>query len=314
VNQCQYDAALRAYRMAEISLGQEPAELAREWWHEWLQIQLDQMWAQYLLAQVGEIAELVEKSGSIVERYGTPAQRGRFFFGRTLMALRRDRYVVSDDTLAHAQAAVAASEESGNLDEIALARFHLGFCHLWRSELDAAEEQMHTALTLTERTGDITLQSRCLTYLTISHRTRGQVEAVRRSASRSMVVATTGQMLEYLGTANANLAWVAWREAKLPEVQLNGRAALELWRQTPLVYPLQWTALWPLIGVALAQDQVSEAVDSARGLLEPTQQRLPDALMVVVEEALQAWDDGQLETAHAHLQRAIAVAEEMGYL
>jgi tetratricopeptide (TPR) repeat protein len=314
VIQRQYDDALRAYRMAEISLGQEPADLAREWWQEWLQIQLDRMLLHYFQAHLGELTELVEKTEPIVERYGTPAQRARFFWGRVQMALRRDRYVVSEETLSYAQAQVAASEESGSLDELANARFVLGFCHLWRSELDAAEEQMHAALPLMERTGDITLQSRCLTYLTISYRTRGQVEAVQRSTSRSMAVATTGQMLEYLGTAKANLAWLAWRAEDLAAAQEHGRAALELWRQTPLVYPFQWTALWPLIGVALAQDQVSEAVDSARGLLEATQQHLPDVLTAIVEEAIAAWDHGQAETARTHLHRACALAQELGYL
>jgi len=91
-------------------------------------------------------------------------------------------------------------------------------------------------------------------------------------------------------------------------------AAMEFWQGVSLAYPFQWTALWPLIGVAQAQDQVPEAVNSARGLLEPTQQRLPDALMVIVEEAVQAWDDGQPETARTHLRRAITVAQELGYL
>ncbi|MFL5801098.1 MAG: ATP-binding protein, partial [Roseiflexaceae bacterium] len=314
VNQSQYDEALRAYRIAEISLGQEPAERALEWWQEWVQIQLDQMWLHYTLAQVGELTELVEKSRSVVERYGTPAQRGRFFWGRAQMAFRRDRFVVSDEALTFAHTQLAASEETGSLGELASARFNVGFCHLWRHELAAAEEQMQAALSLAEQTGDITLQSRCLTYLTISYRTRGQVEAVRRSIARSLAVATAGQMIEYLGTANANLAWVAWRAGDLAVTQEHGRAALELWRQASLAYPFQWVALWPLIGVALAQDQLSEAISYARALLTPVQQRLPDALMVVVEEAVQAWDRGQPETAHARLRRAIAVAQEMGYL
>src|SRR5262249_26786765 len=314
VIQRQYDDALRAYQIAETSLGQGPIEKDLEWWQEWIQIQLDRMLLHYFQAQVAELTELVEMTGPIVERYGTPAQRARFFWGRVQMVLRHDRYVVSEETLSYAQAQVAASEESGSLGELANARFVLGFCHLWRSELDAAEEHMHAALALMERTGDITLQSRCLTYLTISYRTRGHVEAVRRSIERSKAVATTGQMLEYLGAAKANLAWVAWREGKLSEVQLNGRAALELWQQTPLVYPFQWTALWPLIGVALAQEQLPDAMNYARALLTPVQQRLPDALTAAIEDALAAWDQGQAETAGTHLHRACALAQELGYL
>jgi hypothetical protein len=143
---------------------------------------------------------------------------------------------------------------------------------------------------------------------------RGQIEAVRDYNSRAMAVAAAGQMLEYLGTANANLAWVAWREERLPDGQLNGRAALELWRKTSLVYPFQWTALWPLIGTALAQNQVSEAIDCARQLLEPGQQRLPDTLAAAIEESIAAWDQGHTQTAHTRLHGTLGLAQEMGYV
>jgi len=69
--------------------------------------------------------------------------------------------------------------------------------------------------------------------------------------------------------AKANLAWAAWREGKLLEAQTNGLAALDLWRPLQVIYMFQWAALWPLIGVALAHDQLREAVDHARPLLAP---------------------------------------------
>ena len=51
-----------------------------------------------------------------------------------------------------------------------------------------------------------------------------------------------------------------------------------------------------------------------RMLLDPTQQPLPEKLRVILESALQAWDAGQQEEVRSLLQRAVPLAEEMGYL
>jgi tetratricopeptide (TPR) repeat protein len=315
--QHRYKEALQAYDLAETALGQEPAESAPEWWQEWLQIQLERMNLLYFMNQWHKISELAEKVRFNVERYGTPAQRVNFFLSLTNMNYRRDRYVVSEETLALCRAALVISQEAGNPSIIAWARFMLGFGHLWRGELREAEEQMQAALTLAERAGDVVHQSRCLTYLTILYRKRGLAEEVRHYISRSLVAATAAQMLEYIAMTKANLAWAAWRQGNLSEAEANGRAALELWQQLPVGHAscaFEWTALWPLIGVALAQDLTSDAVDYGRALLEPSQQCLPYALMGVVEKVIKTWEGGESETICIYLNQAIELAQELGYL
>jgi predicted ATPase/class 3 adenylate cyclase len=307
--QRRYEEAARAYDLAETALDQKPAGSAPERWQSWIEIQSDRMWVHYWQAKFHQIAEIAEKARPAVERYGTPDLRSRFFQGLVIMALRRDRYVASEETMAHAQASLEAIRESGKQSAIALAQFSVAFSHLWRGELDEADEYMQAALKLAERIGDVVVQSRCLTYLTILCRKRRQLEKVQHYISRALDVATTGNMLEYISTAKANLAWVNWYEGNLSEAQENGRIALEMWQQAPLVYPFKWTALWPLISVAHIQHQVSEAVDYARSLLEPAQQQLPDALTALLEEAIWFWERGELETAHNHLNQAIELAQ-----
>jgi class 3 adenylate cyclase/tetratricopeptide (TPR) repeat protein len=308
-----YEEALQAYDLAEIVLGKETIDSAQEWWQAWIEIQSDRMWLHYWQAQFQHMAALAEKARPAVEQYGTPDLRSRFFQGLVIMAQRRDRYVISEETMADAQATLEAIRESGKPSAIALAQFTLGFNHLWRDELDEAEEDMQAALKLAERIGDVVVQSRCLTYLTILYRKRGQSEEVQNYISRALDVATAGNMLEYISTAKANLAWVKWYMGNLSEAQENGRIALEIWQQAPLVYPFKWTALWPLISVAHVQYQVSEAVDYARTLLEPAQQRLPDALTALLEKAIKSWEGGETETAHTYLNQAIELAQELGW-
>jgi hypothetical protein len=121
-------------------------------------------------------------------------------------------------------------------------------------------------------------------------------------------------MPAYVAAAKGNLAWVAWREGDLPGARDNGRAALETWQKGQLVYPFHWTALWPLIAVALAQDQVSEAVGYARDLLDPMQLRLPDTLAQQLEQAIRAWEADDREAARASLDRAHGLAQAMAFV
>jgi len=69
-----------------------------------------------------------------------------------------------------------------------------------------------------------------------------------------------------------------------------------------------------LTSLALAHDRIPGALEYARGLLEPTQQALPDTLKTVIEETIKTWERGEPEAARTHLDRAIGLAQEMGYL
>jgi len=307
----QPEKAMQAYDKAETALGQEPAEAAPEWWQEWVDIQLARAAVYYWKGKVGELTELVEKVRPVVEQHGTPVQRVRFFLELVVVNNRRDRFIVSEQTLAYSRAYLEGAQESGSLHSIAHARFVLGFNLLWRGEFDEAKEQMNTALELMARMGDIHTQTQCLTYLTILYRKCGQVEEATDYALRSLEAATSVQSPMYIGAARANLAWVAWRKANMAEALENGKAALESWQQSP-GYPFQWLALYPLISVALAHDRIPEAVEYARALLEPTQQALPDPLKTVLEEAINTWERGRPEAARAHLDRAIELAQEDG--
>jgi hypothetical protein len=170
---------------------------------------------------------------------------------------------------------------------------------------------------MAQQIGDVVIQSRCLTYLTVVYRKQGLIKAVRDYALQSLATAQTAQMQEYIGMAKANLAWIAWAEGDWVEARANGQAALTTWRQLEarqFTLPFQWMALWPLMAVSIAQNYLTEAVDYARSLLTPPQQRLPDLLAAVVSEAIQAWEAGQPDLAKFHLNRAIEIAQEMKYL
>ena len=315
--QSRHKDALRAYDRAQAELEERTGKATMEWWQAWVQIQLERMWAYYWLGEWRKISELADQVRSTVDQHGTPSQCISFFLCLASMYNRRDRYLISEEALGFCRIALAISQESEDPSERAWVRFLLGFTLLWYGDLDEAEKQIEAALALAEETGDIVHQSRCLTYLTIVCRQRGQLERARHYASKSLAAAEAGQMIEYVGMVRANLAWVAWREGNLSQTEAEGRAALELWGQLPAEHSscaFQWTALWPLIAVALARNQASEASMFVRALLEPSQQRLADALSAVLQDAVTAWQGDDAEAAQAYLHQGLELAQELGYL
>ncbi|MCA1607100.1 MAG: serine/threonine-protein kinase PknK, partial [Acidobacteria bacterium] len=181
-------------------------------------------------------------------------------------------------------------------------------------DLALAESHIKAALHSASRRGDSINQVLCLTYLAIICRKRGQVEEARSYILPALEAATAGQMVIYIGMAKANLAWMAWHQGNYREVKELGQAAVELWGQNQASYPFQWAALWPLVGVTMAENNISEAIEYARVLLVDSQQRLPDELAGLVEDALNAWSQDQSDLTRRQLTEALKLAHATGYL
>jgi tetratricopeptide (TPR) repeat protein len=279
-----FDAALLAYTQAERSLGDEAH--GASWWQEWIDVQLGRMWLHYWRGDADALARLAESNRGAVDGHATASQRAHFFHCLTLMAHRRDRYVVSADTLATAEAALAASRASADVSETATHEFGLGFTRLWHGDHQAAEAHFDAALTIAERTGEVLLQARCLTYLAITCRVQDRIDDTRAVVSRATDAAAAAETLDYSAVASANLAWIAWREGRLAEAVEHGRAAVSLWQTLPAPYPFQWTANLPLLATAVGLGRHAEIAAYARDLLAPTQQRLPDRLADALERAV----------------------------
>jgi hypothetical protein len=190
--------------------------------------------------------------------------------------------------------------------------FGLGFVLLWHGDVEAATEQLTASLRSAEQMGNLPLQDRCLAYLTISCRLKADLDQARAYAQQGLEAATAEQNPLYIGVARANLAWLDYRAGRMSAALGNGRAALERWQG--FSYPFQWLTRWPLLAIQFSQNNVGEAIDHARAMLDPAQQRLPEGLAGVLERGIQAQDSGQVEAARTHLERALALAQELGFL
>ena len=200
-----------------------------------------------------------------------------------------------------------------DLDQRTQYQFAYGFNLLWYGEHDQAEVELREALAASELTGDVTLRPRILAYLLAVARRQGRDGEAAALAQRCQAVAEPARMYNYIGAAEAGLAWVAWRAGATAEAGRLARAALASWARFEQAYPLQWQALWPLLGIALERDEVGEAIGHAGALLQPEQQVLPDAVAGPLAAGLAAWEGGQAAEAQWHLAQALAAARRMNY-
>ena len=309
----RYPEALAQCDLAEQALG-PPAETPQpQWLSSWLAVQGQRMGILYWLNDVEEYTRLIERVRPVVDAHGSAEQRASFFLNLLGLSLRRDRYLVSDETLELARDVRAAVQESVD-SPLWWAVFNLGFALLWHGDLDEATAVLRESLTEAERRGEASIRSRALTYLMVVSRKRGDADAVRQAIGTVIERAREASLPEYEAMAIANRAWVEWRTGEEEKAAADALAALDLWEQLPVRYFYDWMALWPLLAMALAGQRPDQAVEYARRMLPPPQQLLQQPVRTMVENAVHAWDTGKPAEAAGLLRSAVSAAAGLGYL
>lgn len=266
----------------------------------------------YWRNQPEQAAAVLAAARPVVEARGSPERQVGFYSSLVLQQARQHRYRIDDEMVANMRTAVDVQAAVGGPD-VAWTVFSLGFLLLWRGQLTEAEEHLQASLTLSEQLGDPVLRARCLCYLNVAALRRHDVETVRALAPQALAAAQTAGYPEYVAAATASTAWVAWKDGRPEAVVALADEALSTWATTVVGYSWYGICLWPLIAVHLQAGRLPEAVEAARALLAPPQQRLPDELEAVVAQAATAWDGGESSEAAASLARALLLAQHLGY-
>jgi tetratricopeptide (TPR) repeat protein len=309
-----YQAMTDAFDAADQELGLQPAEPVAEWWSEKMQILLERLHLLYWQGMSNEMSELAEKYSPEIEKRGTPVQRGRFFQMLGLSELTRARYVASDRAVELTELAVSTSGDAPNPAEIGHLRFTAGLTNLFRGNLQKAVEHFQAGLNLAERAGDLVMQTRCLAYLAVATRRAHDPDRCERFASRAAALAGQLGMPEYVAMATANLAWLAWHEGKYPDANSLGTEALTLWHGMSDPYGVDWEAILPLVGAALAERRLDDAIEHARGLFRENQHPIPPVLAAAARDAIEGAKTKTSTEKQASLERMIEVARDIGYL
>jgi predicted ATPase len=312
--QRRVDDALAHFAGGEAALGDEPARGVRRWWQERAEIALARLQLLYFGAPIDEFIARLEQDREFIDVHGDVDQRGWLFNWLAMAELRQRRYVPTAATLDHLRAAITQMERAENAKATAFMRFSLGFALLWVARYDEAEAEFASALTMAKRIGDVTTEIRCLNYVAVAYRKRGLVEAAADTAEATVEVARRSGMLEYVGQATATLAWVAWRQGDLDRAKHLAADAWETMRSAWQMSVLAWMPLWPLLGVAVLERRLDDAVELGRELVDSTRQPLPAELKGTLCGAVAAWERGDSDGARESLERAMELAAVDGYL
>jgi len=308
-----FEEVAAQYEKAEGALGLPADGDGAAVWEEWCQIQVEYLMLLYWWQRAAEMAGRIGVIQSRVAQHGTAEQRAMLLSHLSRQANAQNRFAPSLAGLDTARAALEALPVEASLEQRAEYQFRYGLNLILYGAYDRAEANVREALAAAELMGHVTLQARCLAYLLIVARRRGLDGEVATLAQRCLAVAEPARIVNYIGAAQAGMSWVAWRAGANADAGRLARAALASWRQYEGVYPLQWQALWPLLGLALEQEQVGEAIGHAAALLQPDQQLLPPSLAEPLAEGLAAWAAGRAAAAGGYLAQALATARQMNY-
>jgi class 3 adenylate cyclase/tetratricopeptide (TPR) repeat protein len=309
----RYQQALAQCDLAEQELGPAPDPPEPEWLSSWLAVQAQRMEVLYWLNDTAGHAVLIERVRPFVEAHGSAEQRASFFLSIVQLSLRRDRYLVTDETLEFARAAAAAAQQAGPPPPW-WSGFTFGFTLLFHEELDEATAVLREVLEQAERQGDAGTRARALTYLMVAGRKRADVDGVRNAIGPVMDRAREASLPEYEAMAIANRAWVAWRTGDQEKAAADAQAALEKWEKLPVRYFFDWMALWPLLAIALSSGRAEQAARYAREMLQPPQQLLREPARSMLDDAVHRWDAGKTAEAEQLLGQAVRAAGDLGYL
>ncbi|MFL6515407.1 MAG: ATP-binding protein [Chthoniobacterales bacterium] len=309
----RYAAMSAAFEAAERELGPRPIEPVDQWWIERMQVLLERLHLYYWQGMADEMMDLAGRYRADVETKGTPMQRGKFFQMLGLSDLTRARYVASERSVGFMELAVSTSRDSPDLAEASHVRFTAGLAHLFRGNLEKSIEHYQAALQLAERVGDLIVQVRCLTYLSVAYRRSREQGATLTFSDRAIALADQLGMVEYVAMARASLSWLAWSERRYSDGKALGQEALKLWHQMEDPYGVDWEALLPLIAIATAEQRWDEAIEYARGLFGENQHPIPPSLDEAARLTVDVPATDTLNKKEA-LEHLIKTAVEIGYL
>ncbi|MCK6623764.1 MAG: hypothetical protein DPW09_36040 [Anaerolineae bacterium] len=277
-----------------------------------LNILLGLMDALYYQLQAEAMAELTGQTQVLLDDVGTAMQQAHFFSQLNQMAMLKEKYRLSAETVALARNTLAYAQEAGKTWQINHQHFGLGFNLLWHSDLAGSEAALQETLALAGKLSDKWSQTQCLVYLTILYRLWGDTTQVGAYLPRLVEAGQTVGTPFYMAVSQANTAWLHYRNGQLPSAQEEAQAALSTWDNSP--YPFQWLANWIVLAIGLKQEALPDAIKAARAMLDPSQQKLPDDVTETLEMAVQSWESGNTDMMQERLRQAVELAREYGYL
>jgi DNA-binding SARP family transcriptional activator/DNA replicative helicase MCM subunit Mcm2 (Cdc46/Mcm family) len=313
IPQHRWEEVTAAFDAAIDLTGQQSSSIGEKRDRAWLRVQMSRLDLLYYQQKSEEIDDLVKLLEPYLDEMGIPEQRAEFYWGQIQVALLRERFRLSEETVDLSRRVMHLAEKEEDREKIYWYQFGLGFSLLWHGNLAEAEEQLTKVIAAVEKFGHVYTQNVALTYLTVLHRLLGDIDWVRIQVGGGLKLAQRVGNPNYIAAAWSNLAWLDYRDGSPESAKQKAQKAAEIWNEGK-DYPFLWLAHWILLAVSLDQGQVDQAVSAAQVMLGPKQQRLPDDVTEVLKGAKRSWQNEEAGETRATLEDSVKLAKGYGYL
>lgn len=313
----QFERMLAHFTKAKDILQEENNNITADWWYEWIQVHIDQIWLHYWLDQPEEMQAIAEEVKPDLEAYGTQSQQAQFLSNLTGMYFRLERYLLSDTTIEYASALYNIRDQIEDVRTRCFYLFMVGFAYLWYNDLDMARRTLKEGLELTEQIGDVIVQSRYLTYLTVTCRRLGLIQEAGELVHRSLDIAQKAQMQEYVATAYANFAWLSWKKGKPAQVENYALQAYDGWSKLPQTHAslvFAWTAAWPLAACYFQRGDLPACIAQFEEILHPRRKRMDPELEEHLQKTVEHYHSKETDNLTPYIEQAFSLAEHYTYL
>ena len=274
-----HDKGIPLLESALAALGAHPTDGQERWWREWLQIKFELAKTYYQLVRVMEMKAVAQEIEPLLADYGTPQQAAELANQLMLIELRESRFGPSETALTHARHFLQAALAADDLPLAASASAALGMILTSHDVLEEAADAFMAALDLCVRAGHRAAEIRALVYFAVVRRRQDDVAATEALSQQARALAEAGGMGVYVSTAEANLAWVAWKRGDVSAARTLAEQALTGLRAASARSPYFWTALLPLAAMAFADDELELCAEYLEAMTARDQQLLRPAMM-----------------------------------
>ncbi|HXW80219.1 MAG TPA: AAA family ATPase [Acidimicrobiales bacterium] len=322
------DDALAAFGVAEKLLGGPRAGGSEAWAAAWLDLMLDGRASVYIRQLRLELAgDTLAAALPVLRAHGNASHWCQYYCAVASLGAVGKRWQVDEEDVLNMRRAVTEAGRAGDNYREGYMVDVLGWMLLCRGDLSGAEEAQEHASKIASRTGDPFLRCENSSRRSVAALRRHDVRAVRSFCEQAVLASDDlGYHPEFAGWARACLPWLAWREGRVDDVLCLADEVTELMLaarrgHAPNIVPsawwgfleFQWVFLWPVLAVNLKLGDAASAVEAARRMLDPRQQRPQPELEVALERAVETWDGGNAGAAKELLAQALELAERLGY-
>lgn len=273
-------AAEAAFEAAEDATGRLGPATTDADQRAWVDVALARCLFAYRRFDLPAQRDLLDRVTPVATNVGTPRQRITVEIRRFHADLQQERYAPPAEWVVRLEEDRRAAERSGHPAALASAWFRTGFFHVLRTEPDDALAALAEAEAINRSIGRVSVHVHV--YRVTALRLTGDDAEVERLGTPAADLADEHGASEYVGLVQGSQAWLEWRRGDMERTAGLAERALQRWRHHPHPYPLQWTALLPLIAARHAQGHQDGVMDAAQQLLQWPQQRLPGPVAELV--------------------------------